>query len=191
MVGRVCLPTDPGPFLSLALRNSFPTAPAPRDSGVPGTSVLAYPVATWLPGEGLTGRVCMALTTCTSVGEYIKTWRPRYFLLKNDGTFIGYKERPQDVDQREAPLNNFSVARKCPFSLSGFGVGWSPLCSPGPPMGVPWSLHVLGQQATSTGWVGVSGLSPEAGWAGVSRLSPKAEADWVGVSRLSPKAEAG
>lgn len=36
-------------------------------------------------------------------GEYIKTWRPRYFLLKNDGTFIGYKERPQDVDQREAP----------------------------------------------------------------------------------------
>lgn len=46
-------------------------------------------------------------------GEYIKTWRPRYFLLKNDGTFIGYKERPQDVDQRESPLNNFSVARKC------------------------------------------------------------------------------
>nr|2UVM_A Chain A, RAC-ALPHA SERINE/THREONINE-PROTEIN KINASE [Homo sapiens] len=44
-------------------------------------------------------------------GEYIKTWRPRYFLLKNDGTFIGYKERPQDVDQREAPLNNFSVAQ--------------------------------------------------------------------------------
>uniref|UniRef100_A0A2R9BZT0 non-specific serine/threonine protein kinase n=1 Tax=Pan paniscus TaxID=9597 RepID=A0A2R9BZT0_PANPA len=43
--------------------------------------------------------------------EYIKTWRPRYFLLKNDGTFIGYKERPQDVDQREAPLNNFSVAQ--------------------------------------------------------------------------------
>ncbi|KAF7251505.1 RAC-alpha serine/threonine-protein kinase, partial [Varanus komodoensis] len=45
--------------------------------------------------------------------EYIKTWRPRYFLLKNDGTFIGYKERPQDVDQRESPLNNFSVALLC------------------------------------------------------------------------------
>ncbi|XP_058511497.1 RAC-alpha serine/threonine-protein kinase isoform X2 [Ochotona princeps] len=44
-------------------------------------------------------------------GEYIKTWRPRYFLLKSDGTFIGYKERPQDVDQRESPLNNFSVAQ--------------------------------------------------------------------------------
>lgn len=47
-----------------------------------------------------------------SPGEYIKTWRPRYFLLKNDGTFIGYKERPQDVDQLETPLNNFSVARE-------------------------------------------------------------------------------
>lgn len=46
------------------------------------------------------------------LGEYIKTWRPRYFLLKNDGTFIGYKERPQDVEQRESPLNNFSVARE-------------------------------------------------------------------------------
>ncbi|XP_040830921.1 RAC-alpha serine/threonine-protein kinase isoform X5 [Ochotona curzoniae] len=44
-------------------------------------------------------------------GEYIKTWRPRYFLLKSDGTFIGYKERPQDVEQRESPLNNFSVAQ--------------------------------------------------------------------------------
>ncbi|XP_057200399.1 RAC-alpha serine/threonine-protein kinase [Triplophysa rosa] len=44
-------------------------------------------------------------------GEYIKTWRPRYFLLKSDGTFIGYKERPQDVDQLETPLNNFSVGQ--------------------------------------------------------------------------------
>ncbi|XP_072819950.1 RAC-alpha serine/threonine-protein kinase isoform X2 [Vicugna pacos] len=44
-------------------------------------------------------------------GEYIKTWRPRYFLLKSDGTFTGYKERPQDVEQRESPLNNFSVAQ--------------------------------------------------------------------------------
>lgn len=42
-------------------------------------------------------------------GEYIKNWRPRYFLLKTDGSFIGYKEKPQDVDL-PYPLNNFSVA---------------------------------------------------------------------------------
>uniref|UniRef100_A0ABI8ANE0 non-specific serine/threonine protein kinase n=4 Tax=Carnivora TaxID=33554 RepID=A0ABI8ANE0_FELCA len=43
-------------------------------------------------------------------GEYIKTWRPRYFLLKSDGSFIGYKERPDAPDQTLPPLNNFSVA---------------------------------------------------------------------------------
>lgn len=42
-------------------------------------------------------------------GEYIKNWRPRYFLLKTDGSFIGYKDKPQDSDLAY-PLNNFSVA---------------------------------------------------------------------------------
>ncbi|XP_026978251.1 RAC-gamma serine/threonine-protein kinase isoform X1 [Sagmatias obliquidens] len=45
-----------------------------------------------------------------TMGEYIKNWRPRYFLLKTDGSFIGYKEKPQDVDL-PYPLNNFSVAK--------------------------------------------------------------------------------
>lgn len=45
----------------------------------------------------------------SALGEYIKNWRPRYFLLKTDGSFIGYKEKPQDVDL-PYPLNNFSVA---------------------------------------------------------------------------------
>nr|XP_023680504.1 RAC-beta serine/threonine-protein kinase isoform X1 [Paramormyrops kingsleyae] len=43
-------------------------------------------------------------------GEYIKTWRPRYFILKSDGSFIGYKERPETSDHSLPPLNNFSVA---------------------------------------------------------------------------------
>lgn len=47
---------------------------------------------------------------CLHSGEYIKTWRPRYFLLKSDGSFIGYKERPEAPDQTLPPLNNFSVA---------------------------------------------------------------------------------
>lgn len=66
---------------------------------------------------GLQGRVSAlrSISALHSQGEYIKTWRPRYFLLKNDGTFIGYKERPQDTEQRECPLNNFSVAREYPL----------------------------------------------------------------------------
>ncbi|XP_038830563.1 RAC-gamma serine/threonine-protein kinase [Salvelinus namaycush] len=49
---------------------------------------------------------------CSAPGwrEYIKNWRPRYFLLKTDGSFIGYKEKPQDADL-PYPLNNFSVAK--------------------------------------------------------------------------------
>lgn len=50
------------------------------------------------------------LPSCLVSGEYIKTWRPRYFLLKSDGSFIGYKERPEAPDQTLPPLNNFSVA---------------------------------------------------------------------------------
>uniref|UniRef100_A0A674DTW1 non-specific serine/threonine protein kinase n=1 Tax=Salmo trutta TaxID=8032 RepID=A0A674DTW1_SALTR len=42
-------------------------------------------------------------------GEYIKTWRPRYFILKSDGSFIGYKEKPELSVQSLPPLNNFSV----------------------------------------------------------------------------------
>uniref|UniRef100_A0A7N8X8J1 non-specific serine/threonine protein kinase n=1 Tax=Mastacembelus armatus TaxID=205130 RepID=A0A7N8X8J1_9TELE len=44
-------------------------------------------------------------------GEYIKTWRPRYFILKSDGSFVGYKEKPEvSGDHSLPPLNNFSVA---------------------------------------------------------------------------------
>uniref|UniRef100_A0A8C5GGR3 non-specific serine/threonine protein kinase n=1 Tax=Gouania willdenowi TaxID=441366 RepID=A0A8C5GGR3_GOUWI len=42
--------------------------------------------------------------------EYIKTWRPRYFILKSDGSFIGYKEKLDLNEQSSPPLNNFSVA---------------------------------------------------------------------------------
>uniref|UniRef100_A0A8C9TIP0 non-specific serine/threonine protein kinase n=1 Tax=Scleropages formosus TaxID=113540 RepID=A0A8C9TIP0_SCLFO len=44
------------------------------------------------------------------LGEYIKTWRPRYFILKSDGSFIGYKEKPETLEHSLPPLNNFSVA---------------------------------------------------------------------------------
>ena len=41
-------------------------------------------------------------------GEYIKNWRPRYFQLWSDGSFIGYKEVPKSREVE--PLNNFSVS---------------------------------------------------------------------------------
>ncbi|XP_033115781.1 RAC-gamma serine/threonine-protein kinase-like [Anneissia japonica] len=41
-------------------------------------------------------------------GEYIKNWRMRYFQLKADGSFLGYKERPTAFTE---VLNNFTVAK--------------------------------------------------------------------------------
>ncbi|XP_013407885.1 RAC-alpha serine/threonine-protein kinase isoform X2 [Lingula anatina] len=40
-------------------------------------------------------------------GEHIKNWRPRYFILREDGSFLGFKQKP---DHNLAdPLNNFTV----------------------------------------------------------------------------------
>lgn len=40
-------------------------------------------------------------------GEHIKNWRRRYFILKEDGTFYGFRAKP-DHDLQD-PLNNFTV----------------------------------------------------------------------------------
>ena len=40
-------------------------------------------------------------------GEHIKNWRKRYFILRDDGSFYGFKSKP-DHDQQD-PSNNFSV----------------------------------------------------------------------------------
>lgn len=42
-----------------------------------------------------------------SSGEHIKNWRRRYFILREDGSFYGYKEKPGRDNQD--PLNNFTV----------------------------------------------------------------------------------
>ncbi|XP_064602802.1 RAC-gamma serine/threonine-protein kinase-like isoform X2 [Liolophura sinensis] len=40
-------------------------------------------------------------------GEHIRNWRKRYFILRKDGSFFGFRAKP---DQRLAdPLNNFTV----------------------------------------------------------------------------------
>lgn len=41
-------------------------------------------------------------------GEHIKNWRQRYFILKDDGQFIGFKSKPSAQDLND-PLNNFTV----------------------------------------------------------------------------------
>jgi len=46
----------------------------------------------------------------TKRGEHIKNWRRRYFILRADGNFFGYKSKPDNM--LEPPLNKFTV-RQC------------------------------------------------------------------------------
>lgn len=43
-------------------------------------------------------------------GEHIKNWRRRYFILRSDGSLVGYKNLP-DTNVPTEPSNNFTVAR--------------------------------------------------------------------------------
>jgi RAC serine/threonine-protein kinase len=40
-------------------------------------------------------------------GEYIASWRPRYFILRGDGTFRGFKNKP--AKKTDAPINFFDI----------------------------------------------------------------------------------
>ena len=44
-------------------------------------------------------------------GEYIKNFRGRYFVMKSDGSFHGFKEKPKSEEQYRALQNNFSIER--------------------------------------------------------------------------------
>lgn len=48
------------------------------------------------------------------LGEHIKNWRPRYFILLDNGALIGFKSKPEHGF--DDPLNNFTVKGKL-FSL--------------------------------------------------------------------------
>ncbi|KAG4066135.1 hypothetical protein HA402_010337 [Bradysia odoriphaga] len=43
-------------------------------------------------------------------GEHIKNWRKRYFVLREDGSLLGYKSKPESTAPAET-LNNFTVKR--------------------------------------------------------------------------------
>lgn len=65
-------------------------------------------------------------------GEHIKNWRSRYFVLRTDGTLLGYKARPDTTAPAER-LNNFtvkgcqimSVDRPKPFTFIIRGLQWT------------------------------------------------------------------
>lgn len=66
-------------------------------------------------------------------GEHIKTWRQRYFVLRNDGSLMGYRSKPVDYTMMEHVLNKFTVRgcqimavdRPKPFTFIIRGLQWT------------------------------------------------------------------
>jgi RAC serine/threonine-protein kinase len=68
-------------------------------------------------------------------GEHIKNWRPRYFILRSDGSLFGYKNRPDAQGPTEPSTNNnnftvarcqiMSVDRPRPFTFIIRGLQWT------------------------------------------------------------------
>ncbi|XP_055852444.1 RAC serine/threonine-protein kinase [Episyrphus balteatus] len=65
-------------------------------------------------------------------GEHIKTWRARYFVLRDDGTLMGYRNKPENTTPSER-LNNFTVKgcqimtvdRPKPYTFIIRGLQWT------------------------------------------------------------------
>lgn len=69
-------------------------------------------------------------------GEHIKTWRQRYFILRTDGTLMGYRSKPAENTPNtptDQLLNNFtvrgcqimSVDRPKPYTFIIRGLQWT------------------------------------------------------------------
>jgi len=70
------------------------------------------------------------------IGEHIKNWRSRYFVLRDDGTLVGFKAKPDPqmaAQTSTQPLNNFtvrgcqimSVDRPKPYTFVIRGLQWT------------------------------------------------------------------
>jgi len=109
---------------------------------VPSTSAIAGPSispplvpANIFPGELVIPKPQTRLIRegwLSKRGEHIKNWRQRYFVLREDGSLIGFKAKPDNVTAAE-PLNNFTV-RGCqvlkfdkpkPFTFMLRGLQWT------------------------------------------------------------------
>ena len=50
------------------------------------------------------------------IGEHIKNWRRRYFVLRDDGSYFGFREKP--THDMQEPLNNFTVKGELVFIVT-------------------------------------------------------------------------
>lgn len=74
---------------------------------------------------------CITVLFVSILGEHIKNWRSRYFILFADGSLMGYRNKPEGP--MTEPLNNFtvkrcqimSVDRPKPYTFTIRGLQWT------------------------------------------------------------------
>jgi hypothetical protein len=68
----------------------------------------------WLQKRGNIHTIFFIFVTIllTLSGEHIKTWRPRYFILRNDGYFFGFNSKPNSNEDISTPNNSFFIKGK-------------------------------------------------------------------------------
>jgi RAC serine/threonine-protein kinase len=89
------------------------------------------------------------------LGEHIKNWRSRYFILKDDGLFNGFRNKPSTDQELDDPLNNFTV-RNCEIIESN--------------RPRPFTFSIRGLQMTTVVVRTFSVESEEERWVGVVKM---------------------
>jgi len=85
-----------------------------------------------LPATRLYFLIAINRSLLAVLGEHIKNWRSRYFILYADGSLMGYRNKPEGSSTSE-PLNNFtvkrcqimSVDRPKPYTFTIRGLQWT------------------------------------------------------------------
>jgi hypothetical protein len=88
------------------------SATAPMSTSPPGASGTPEAAAGSLPTASAPPMI-VKQGWLGKKAEYLKDWRPRYFILQDDGQFLGFKNKPNlDNDPNISSNNSFTV-RNC------------------------------------------------------------------------------
>lgn len=114
-------------------------------------------------------------------GEHIKTWRQRYFVLRDDGTLMGYRSKPVDYTSQEHVLNNFTVRgcqimavdRPKPFTFIIRGLQWTSVIE---------RTFAVGSEEERQGWTeAIRNVASRLCEMGETAMSPSAQTDMADV----------
>lgn len=117
-------------------------------------------------------------------GEHIKNWRKRYFILRDDGTLMGFKTRP-DATATSERLNNFtvigcqimSIDRPKPYTFIIRGLQWTNV--------IERTFHVESEMERQQWMESIRSVANRLSAMGETAMSPSTSADTGDVDMAS------